>query len=56
MGRLTAQGTVMGWGRGGGVFKYKVEDVDLLFVSLALGTRNPTIAGHTMKVTPRDQT
>ena len=31
-----------GAGRGGG-FKYKEEDVDLLFVSLALGTRNPTI-------------
>lgn len=55
MGRLTAQGTMMGQGEVGG-FKYKEEDVDLFSISLALGTRNPTIAGHTMKVTPRDQT
>ena len=45
------QGTMMG------VFKYKEEDLDLLFVSLALGTRNTRqISGHTRKVTPRGQT
>ena len=55
MGRLTALGTMMRQGEVGG-FKYEEENVDLLFVFLALGTRNPTITGHTMKVTPRDQT
>ena len=55
MGRLTALGTMIGQGEVGG-FKYEEEDVDLLFVSLALRTRNPMIAGHTVKVTPRDQT